>query len=162
MLGELNKQQIDNILHSQVVCRIACSDGKLPYVVPISFYYDGKYIYCQTEEGKKLSIMRKNPNICIQTDIINSTSNYQSVIVYGKFEELKPEEAATIKNEMHERIINMMSRSRVHKFEHGTESLITEIKRHELIMFRIKISEISGRFESQTQNVMNVNKKTES
>jgi nitroimidazol reductase NimA-like FMN-containing flavoprotein (pyridoxamine 5'-phosphate oxidase superfamily) len=162
MLGKLNKEQIDNILHSQVICRIACSDGKMPYVVPISFYYDGKFIYCQTEEGKKLSIMRKNPNVCIQTDIINSTSNYQSVIVYGKFEELKPEASEKIKKEMHERIINMMSRSRVHKFEHDTESLITENKSHELIMFRIKISEINGRFENQTQNVMNVNKKTDS
>lgn len=150
MLGILNKEQIDNILHSQTICRLACCDGKKPYVVPISFYYDGKYVYGQTQEGKKVQIMRKNPNICLQTDIINSMHNYQSVCIFGRFEELKSDEASKTLKQMQERIMTMMSRSRVHKFEHDTNAEIPESGFAKIIMFRISIDEITGRYERQT------------
>ena len=45
MLGQLNDTQIQNILSSQAVGRLACTDGKQPYIVPVTYTYDGKYIY---------------------------------------------------------------------------------------------------------------------
>ena len=63
MHGELTKQQTENILLSQSVCRIACIDGKFPYIVPLNYFYDGKYIYAQSQEGKKIKALRKNPKV---------------------------------------------------------------------------------------------------
>ncbi len=149
MLGNLNKDQIENILHSQSICRIACCDDKLPYLVPITYYYDGKYIYGQSQEGMKINILRKNPNVCIQVDLITSMSIYQSVIVNGKFEELKPGLSEKARSELHENILTMMTRSRIHKFEHSLDTEFATNSPDKLIMFRIKINEVTGRFENQ-------------
>ena len=53
MLGELNELQIDHLLLSQFVGRIGCTNNKNPYIVPVTYVYDGKYIIGQTKEGLK-------------------------------------------------------------------------------------------------------------
>ena len=54
MLGELDEIQIDHFLLSQAVGRIACTDGKRPYIVPVTYVYDGKDIIGQAKEGMKV------------------------------------------------------------------------------------------------------------
>src|SRR5262245_40240540 len=93
MVGQLNDTQINNLLSSQVIGRLACSDGKKPYVVPVTYMYDGKNIYGQTNEGMKLNILRNNPNVCFEVDLMMDMANWQSVILQGTFEELDGEEA---------------------------------------------------------------------
>ena len=88
MTGELNETQMNNILSSQAIGRLACTDGKCPYIIPMTYTFDGNYIYGQTFEGKKLDILRKNPNTCFQVDIHADIYNWQSVIIFGRFEEL--------------------------------------------------------------------------
>src|SRR3954471_3529287 len=88
MLGKLNSVEIDEAISHQVVGRIGChADGKT-YVVPVSYAYDGQYIYVHTQEGLKVDIMRKNPKVCFQIDMFHDMSNWQSVIAWGEFEEL--------------------------------------------------------------------------
>ncbi|TYB72565.1 pyridoxamine 5'-phosphate oxidase family protein [Bizionia gelidisalsuginis] len=92
MLGELNSRQIEFVLHSLIIGRIGChADGKT-YVVPITYAYDGKYIYGHTTEGLKINMMRKNPMVCFQVDVMENMSNWRSVIAWGKYEELKTRE----------------------------------------------------------------------
>jgi nitroimidazol reductase NimA-like FMN-containing flavoprotein (pyridoxamine 5'-phosphate oxidase superfamily) len=88
MLGELNTQQIRNILSSQVLGRLGCTDGKQSYIVPVTYSYDGEYIYGQSNEGTKLAILRKNNQVCFEVDIMTDMANWQSVIALGNFEEL--------------------------------------------------------------------------
>ena len=61
MLGELDKLQVNNVLISQVMGRLACTDGIHPYIVPVTYAYDGEYIYGQTNKGKKLDMLRRTP-----------------------------------------------------------------------------------------------------
>ncbi|HEX7457156.1 MAG TPA: pyridoxamine 5'-phosphate oxidase family protein, partial [Ginsengibacter sp.] len=68
MLGELNEMQMNHFLLTQAVGRIACTDGKKPYIVPVTYMFDGKDIIGQTKEGKKLTIMRNNRNVCFEVD----------------------------------------------------------------------------------------------
>ena len=70
MMGELTSEEIENLLHTSVLGRIGCSEGKLIYVVPISFVYDGTYVYCHTHEGFKIEILRKNPNLCFEVELL--------------------------------------------------------------------------------------------
>lgn len=84
--------EIENLLRTQLVGRIGCYDGNLPYVVPISYAYDGQYIYCHSYEGKKIDIMRKNPKICFQVDEMKDMANWKSVMGWGEFEELTDKE----------------------------------------------------------------------
>jgi len=149
MLGELNKEQINTVLSSQVIGRLACTDGKHPYITPVTYTYDGDYIYGQTNEGKKLTLLRKNKNVCFEVDTMTDMRNWKSVIVYGTFEELKGEELKKGKEKLFGRIFSLMTSSTIHPHEHSVTGQIDDSTRVKYVMYRIKIKEITGRFEKQ-------------
>ena len=149
MLGQLNDTQIQNILSSQAVGRLACADGKQPYIVPVTYTYDGKYIYGQTNEGTKLKMLRKNPNVCFEVDMMMDMRNWQSVIVYGKFEELKNEQAKKARDILFGRVFSLMTSSTIHAHEHEVTEELDDSNRVKYVMYRIKIRKVTGRFEKQ-------------
>jgi nitroimidazol reductase NimA-like FMN-containing flavoprotein (pyridoxamine 5'-phosphate oxidase superfamily) len=149
MLGQLNDDQIENVLSSRVVGRIACADGKQPYIVPVTYTYDGEYIYGQTNEGMKLNILRKNKNVCFEVDMMSDMRNWQSVIVYGKFEELKDKEAEKARDILFGRVFTLMTSSTIHAHEHEATAKVDDSTRVKHVMYRIKIKNKTGRFEKQ-------------
>ena len=149
MLGQLNGTQINNVLSSQRVGRLACTDGEKPYIVPVTYTYDGKYIYGQTNEGTKLKILRKNPNVCFEVDVMNNMSNWQSVIVFGKFEELKNEEAKKARDILFGSVFPLRTSSTIHAHEHAVTAELDDSNQVKYVMYRIKIKKVTGRFEKQ-------------
>lgn len=149
MLGELSDTQIQNILSSQAVGRLACSDGNQPYIVPVTYKYDGNYIYGQTNEGTKLQILRKNPNVCFEVDRMMDMRNWQSVIVYGKFEELEDEAAKEAREILFESVFSLTTSSTIHAHEHEVTEQLDDRNRVKFVMYRIKIETVTGRFEKQ-------------
>jgi len=149
MLGQLNEVQINNLLSSQVLGKIACTDGKQPYIVPVTYSYDGEYIYGQTNEGTKLDILRKNPNVCFEVDSMINMRNWQSVIVYGKFEELNSSHAEAAREILFNRVYPMMTSSTVHTYGHEENGEIDDSTRIKRVMYRIKIGKVTSRFEKE-------------
>ena len=84
MLGILSPSKIEEVLKTQLVGRIGGSWNGETYIIPISYAYDGNYIYCHTTEGKKTAIMRKNARVCFQVDEMKDMANWKSVIVQGR------------------------------------------------------------------------------
>jgi nitroimidazol reductase NimA-like FMN-containing flavoprotein (pyridoxamine 5'-phosphate oxidase superfamily) len=128
---------------------MACTNGKQPYIVPVTYTYDGKYIYGQTNVGKKLKILRKNPNVCFEVDMMTDMRNWKSVVVYGKFEELKDAEAGKARDVLFDRVFPLMTSSTIHSFGHEEKGKVDDSTRVKHAMYRIKIKEITGRFEKQ-------------
>jgi len=149
MLGQLNDTEINNILSSQVMGRLACTDGKQPYIVPVTYTYDSEYIYGQSNEGTKLKMLRKNPNVCFEVDMMTDMRNWQSVIVYGKFEELKIKEAEKARGILFSRVYPLMTSSTIHTYGHEVSGKIDNGTRIKHVMYRIKIKKVTGRFEKQ-------------
>jgi uncharacterized protein len=147
MLGELNETEIRNVLTSQALGRLACTDGKQPYIVPVTYNYDGTYIYGQTNLGTKLNLLRKNPNVCFEVDIMTDMSNWKSVLVFGKFEELKSEEAVEARKTLYNSLFSLMTSSTIHLHEHGGNVATDDTNSARQVMYRIKIKKITGRFE---------------
>lgn len=147
MLGELNETEINNLLSSQAVGRLACTDGLKPYIVPVTYTYDGKYIYGQTNIGNKLKILRKNPNVCFEVERMLDMANWQSVIAYGKFEELKGDEAEKAREVLLGNVFSLLTSSTVHSHEHEVTTTLDDSNRLKYVMYRIKISKVTGRFE---------------
>ncbi len=88
IITEMNRSECLGLLSSQRLGRLACClDGK-PYVVPVTFASDGNYLYGFSLTGKKIEWMRTNPRVCLQVDEFASHSEWRSVIIDGKFEEL--------------------------------------------------------------------------
>jgi nitroimidazol reductase NimA-like FMN-containing flavoprotein (pyridoxamine 5'-phosphate oxidase superfamily) len=149
MLGNLNEHQMNNLLSSQVIGRLACSAGNQPYLVPLTYTYDGTYIYGQTKEGMKLDVLRKNPNVCFEVDVMTDMANWQSVIVQGIFEELTGEEAEKARHILYNRVFPMKTSSTVHSHEHYVESEIADVNRIKPVVYRIGVKEKTGRFEKR-------------
>jgi nitroimidazol reductase NimA-like FMN-containing flavoprotein (pyridoxamine 5'-phosphate oxidase superfamily) len=147
MLGELTQIQMNNLLASQIVGRIACIDGTRPYIVPVIYVFDGEYIYGQSREGLKLNRLRKNPEVCFEVDTMTDVANWQSVVVYGKFEELAGEEADHERRHLLNRVMPIMTTSVVHAHQHDVASEMDDSNRIKPVMYRITISEKTGRYE---------------
>ena len=93
MIGDLSASQIDDVLRSEVVGRIGCVAQGYPYVVPITYVYDGEFVYGHTNEGLKLRAMRENPLVCFEVEQIRSMRNWRCVIARGHFEQLWSDDA---------------------------------------------------------------------
>ena len=147
MFGQLQLREIENVISHQLIARLGCyADGKI-YVVPISYAYDGKYIYAFSREGMKLEMMRKNPQVCLQIDNLGQMDNWQSVIVWGNFEELTDKELrndALLK--LMGRVLPAVTSELVHIspnypfMQEQTENIVG-------VVYRIAITEKTGRFE---------------
>lgn len=94
-----DRGEIIRFLDECQTIRLALHDEPYPYVVPLSFGWeddDGQlavYFHC-AKEGKKLDLIEKNPNVCLEADILagykstghSVTADYKSVIAFGKAE----------------------------------------------------------------------------
>lgn len=147
MVGTLTEGQVNNLLTSQVQGRLACTDGKKPYIVPVNYVYDGKSIFGQTNEGKKLRILRKNPNVCFEVGVVTDNKNWQTVLIYGKFEELTGKKAEKARETLYKSSFYLMSGSHIHPHGHEVSTELDDSNREKLLMYRIKIKKITGRFE---------------
>ena len=147
MFETLTDKQVINVISNNIIGRLGChADGKT-YIVPISFAYDNGYVYARTFEGKKIEMMRKNPEVCFQLDEMESMANWKSVIIWGTFEELNNE------GEREEGLQILLSRI-LPKMSSETMKLTPEwpfpgsdLTKIEGIVFRIKIREMTGRME---------------
>ena len=93
MLGDLTPEEIERLLRSEAIGRIGCYGFGRPYVVPVTYAYDGVAVYCHSREGLKLRMMRNHPTVCFEVDRVDGVSDWQSVIATGRFSELEAMEA---------------------------------------------------------------------
>jgi nitroimidazol reductase NimA-like FMN-containing flavoprotein (pyridoxamine 5'-phosphate oxidase superfamily) len=95
-----DRRQIDETIRGSLVCRVAMAKDNTPYVVPVSFGYDGVAIYVHTAPaGKKVEHFEANPQVCFefernvelrrdQQTACKWSFNFESVIGYGTISEL--------------------------------------------------------------------------
>ena len=100
-----DKEIIDQTLVSQIIekpqnCGLGLAKDNIPYVLPVSFGYDGTAIYFHTaKEGRKIDFMTANDRVCFEFEhgvqLSRNESNpckwsfsFQSVIGYGTVREL--------------------------------------------------------------------------
>lgn len=150
MLRELNENQIEALLNDQFIGRIGCHAEGVTYVVPINYAYDGVNIYGHSSKGMKIDIMRENPEVCFEVDNIKDVTNWQSVIVWGRFEEItEMADQLKILQKLTDRISPHIIDDSVtpeHGFVDNESDVGTSL---ELIIYKIVINKKTGRFESR-------------
>jgi nitroimidazol reductase NimA-like FMN-containing flavoprotein (pyridoxamine 5'-phosphate oxidase superfamily) len=148
MLGELTREQIEHLLHSEVVGRIGCHSEGRTYVVPVNYAYDGEFLYGHAAPGMKLDMMRANPEICFQVDHRTSLSEWQSVIAWGTFEELQDHEATLAMDLLLDRLLPLMASDGIPATrDEAQKTLVPGTPVEHLALYRIRLSERTGRFE---------------
>lgn len=139
-----DRTEIERILSEAPVCRLGLVDGNLPYVVPVFFAFEAGVLYFHSAlEGRKRDILRKQPQVCFETEtgveILPATeacrfgASYRSIIGFGKamvVESVTEKEAA----------LNRLMRKYAGKtFGFSPEALST------VLVFRIEIESIAGK-----------------
>ena len=94
MVGILSETEITETLQAALYGHLGCHAEGKTYVVPFSYAVDGNRLIGYTIVGMKIEMMRKNPEVCVQVDIVESLTHWKSVICGGRFEELSGMEAA--------------------------------------------------------------------
>ena len=90
-----DESSIKAIIEKANVCRLGMVNGNKPYIVPLCFGYHDNVLYFHSSlKGLKIDLIRKNPNVCVEFDLITETvesenacdwsMKYQSVIGFGK------------------------------------------------------------------------------
>ena len=145
MLGELNKREIIDLLDDQVIGRLGCHANGETYVVPVNYVYRNEAIYAHSGIGKKIAMMRENPNVCFQVDALANSFKWKSVILWGVYEELQGEERQQAMQGIIHRIMPLTNQP-----SEGSSHGIDPGQHGNLIVYRIRIKEATGRFESHT------------
>lgn len=134
----------DNIelLQQKVFAHLGCYSNDEMYIVPISYYYDNGFIYSHSRPGKKIQMMRDNPDICIQVEDVEDFYHWRSVIAWGKFEELPEGESVVAMRAILQRLAQLPAANTPTDFE-----IDVTAQMETAIVFRMKIEKMTGRFE---------------
>ncbi len=63
---------VESIIEKASVCRLGLSLNNMPYIVPLCFGYQDRCLYFHSAiEGKKISMIKSNNNVCFEVDIDN-------------------------------------------------------------------------------------------
>jgi uncharacterized protein len=132
MVRELEREEIDELLRTQVVGRVGCHADGETYVVPVIYAYDGDALYVLTVEGRKTRMLRENPRACFEVDEYPGAGRWRSAIVDGVYEELDADGA--------KRAVELLAA----RFAGGGPSRPSAGDR-QTVAFRLRIEGVTGR-----------------
>ena len=149
MIKDLALPTCIELLQNNYIGRLAYIAHQCPYVIPITYYYNGNaedYIISYSLEGHKIEAMRENSTVSIQVDRIESVDRWKSVLVQGTFEELSGIDAKNMLRKFSQGVKDIVNRQKDKdvQFIHEFSSKLN-VKNGSPIVYRIKVQEITGK-----------------
>jgi uncharacterized protein len=145
MIGSLTPEEIEDVLNGEVLGRVGCIAAGRPYIVPVTYVYDGEYVYGHSAEGAKVRAMRENPDVCFEVERIRDMANWRTVIAQGRFEELWRDDEGRAMELLASRfaplLVSESGRPAPREEAHRLHGITRPI------LYRIRLLEKSGRFE---------------
>ena len=147
MIKELDKEESIQVLENNYLGYLAYISKGRPYIVPITYYYDKENIttISYSGVGHKIEAMRINEEVSMIVDEVESLSNWKSVLVQGRFEELTGTDARYLLHEFSEGVKNIIRRKEK-KHPQFISEFSSKISSEDLpVVYRVKIEEITGK-----------------
>ncbi len=146
-----NQEEIKQIIKQALFCNVAMCRENNPYLVPMNFGFDGKYIYLHSaSEGRKIDILKENPSVCINfvqniqfiqsLKVCQSSMQYNSVLIFGQVEFIQEEKEKR-------KALNFIIR----QYHRNINEEQLEFSKHildKLTILKVKISKMSGKRSS--------------
>ena len=149
MMGFLTEEEIKHVLTSNILGRIGCTDGNITYVVPITYFYNGKDIILHSKVGMKVEMMRANPQVCFEVDQIHTYNSWQSVSAWGKYVEVhEPAEREALLKSFVERMLYMKMSVTALPPEQFPFRLHPREEPFTFVVYKIVLEKLTGRYES--------------
>jgi nitroimidazol reductase NimA-like FMN-containing flavoprotein (pyridoxamine 5'-phosphate oxidase superfamily) len=139
-----DRAAIDGIIRRCRVCHLAMCDEGQPYVVPLNFGYDGRFLYFHAAlEGRKIDIIKRNNRVGFEFDILHDIVTAQRACDWGaKYESVIGSGAAEIVDDLDakKQVLEWI----MHQYGSDANDFSDEILKKTLIL-RVLILEISGK-----------------
>ena len=144
MIGTLMPEAIDRLLRRQYIGRLGMyGDGQV-YIFPVAYGYDGRDLYFHAHAGRhgglKVRLLRAHPVACLEVEDLTAPAQWQTALVHGRCEELT---APAEREAALARIDTQAGRPyppSLAPYQGGAD---------DLVVFRLRASERTGRFEQQ-------------
>jgi nitroimidazol reductase NimA-like FMN-containing flavoprotein (pyridoxamine 5'-phosphate oxidase superfamily) len=139
-----DRKEIDDIIRRCRVCHLAmCVDGQ-PYIIPLNFGYDGRFLYFHTApEGKKIDIIKRNNRVGFEFDILHDIVTAEQACKWGaKYESVMGSGTAEIVDDLKTKkeALEWIMR----QYGNGVWDFKEEILKKTVVL-RVRILEITGK-----------------
>lgn len=100
IIKNLEMSECLEVLGQNYIGRLAYISGKTPHINPITYFHDAeeKSILSYSSPGHKIEAMERYGEVAFQVDEIESIQKWRSVLLQGRFEQLK---GSTAKKYLH-------------------------------------------------------------
>jgi len=142
LIQSMTRQASIQLLARAKVGRLACAHEGQPYITPMSLTYETGSLYGFSTVGQKITWMRTNPLVCVETEELMNRQDWATVIVVGRYEEL----SKTVNDSDRKLAYDLLQRHPMW-WEPGYVKTMIEGKERSLeesVFFRIRISQITG------------------
>lgn len=140
-----SEQVIGQIMAQAQICRLGLCKDKTPYIVPLSFGYDGRCLYFHTApEGMKIDFMASNDRVCFELEhevrLVSHDSNpchwsfsFFSVIGFGRIDEVTDPQS------------RLQALNQIMRHYSGREWRFPETSLGKIRLWRVVIEQITGK-----------------
>jgi nitroimidazol reductase NimA-like FMN-containing flavoprotein (pyridoxamine 5'-phosphate oxidase superfamily) len=142
-----DRNEIEQLLSGEKVCRMAMCDGETPYAIPTTYGYRNGVIYLHSSKlGRKMDVLRENNRVCIVVDTghdlvqgpldtsCKSTIRFKSVIGTGR---AKPVEDDAEKRKAMDIIMTQMFGDQA--FQYAPEGV------RDMAIIKIELESVTGK-----------------
>ena len=143
LVHELSASECAEVLARTHLGRLACARDGQPYVVPIYFSFDQEWrcVYGFSLVGQKITWMRENPLVCLEVEDVSDAGRWQTVLAFGRYEELDGSPAAGEGLRRAEALLGERSRW----WLPAAAKIPGRPERHAVVIYRIQIDRLTGR-----------------
>ena len=87
-LPRMEKNEIEQLIREQMLCRIAFKGAEYPYIAPFQYVFmDGTLYFHFTDYGKKMKLLEKDKRVCVEIEKFRpDMSEYNFVVLRGTLE----------------------------------------------------------------------------
>ncbi|HZI19792.1 MAG TPA: pyridoxamine 5'-phosphate oxidase family protein [Pyrinomonadaceae bacterium] len=129
---EMGREEMEALLRGARYGHLGCARDGQPYVVPMSFAYEGGAVYLFTTEGTKTEYMAANHEVCFQVEEVEDETRWRSVMLSGRAERLTAaaavERAMQLLTARNPRLAPALSETRIGGWKRPTRIAVYRIR----------------------------------
>jgi nitroimidazol reductase NimA-like FMN-containing flavoprotein (pyridoxamine 5'-phosphate oxidase superfamily) len=146
MMTNLSDKECKELLANNYLGNIAYISGESPYMVPMTYYFDGDHtVIGYSSEGHKTDAMRKNNRVSLHVMELRDINNWTSVLAHGKYEELGDGDAKAYLRQFAGGIKDLILRKEEKNLQFISDFSSKSYKGELPIVFKITLDDISGK-----------------
>ncbi|WP_047414444.1 pyridoxamine 5'-phosphate oxidase family protein [Cellulophaga sp. Hel_I_12] len=149
-IHELERSDCLSLLENNFMGRLGFIADNTPFILPTTYYYDADddCILCYSSEGSKLDAMRKNNRVSFQVDDIKSIKEWQSVLLFGEFNELIAFEAKINLQKFVEGVQDTISKIQAKSPKFINDFMFRMSQEQMPIVYKIQLKNVTGKFRT--------------